>query len=187
MLQICMASSRRYHQQDKYCWSYRLHLVKNDKNVLQNVSSNARASNEISMQPQETLTVRTVCRICPKLTKKKLVWIYWPENSQHSNLKNSISIKLNGKYIYPWKISKATFPKLSSAIIPLSANPTKWSNTLKQIVGKSRRIVCVCLTVLWGWCLKVLCSVHNARFLKYVWTFFDIMHERVKYIIWFDF
>ena len=24
---------------------------------------------------------------------------------------------------------------------PLSANPTKWSNTLKQFVGKSRRIV----------------------------------------------
>ena len=23
---------------------------------------------------------------------------------------------------------------------PLSANPTKWSNTLKQFVGKSRRI-----------------------------------------------
>ena len=24
---------------------------------------------------------------------------------------------------------------------PLSANPTKWSNTLKQFIGKSRRIV----------------------------------------------
>ena len=31
---------------------------------------------------------------------------------------------------------------------PLSANPTKWSNTPKQLVGKSR------LTILWGWCLK---------------------------------
>ena len=27
---------------------------------------------------------------------------------------------------------------------PLSANPTKWSNTLKQFVGR------VCLTILWG-------------------------------------
>ena len=37
---------------------------------------------------------------------------------------------------------------------PLSANPTKWSNTLKQFVGNSRRIVWVCLTILWGWRFK---------------------------------
>ena len=37
---------------------------------------------------------------------------------------------------------------------PLSANPTNWSNTLKQIVGKSRQIVLVYLTILWGWHLK---------------------------------
>ena len=33
---------------------------------------------------------------------------------------------------------------------PLSANPTKWSNTLKQFVGNSWRIVWVGLTILWG-------------------------------------
>ena len=33
---------------------------------------------------------------------------------------------------------------------PLSSNPTKWSNTLKQFVGQSRRIVSVCLTILWS-------------------------------------
>ena len=37
---------------------------------------------------------------------------------------------------------------------PLSANPTKWSNTLKQFVGISRQIVCVCLIILWDWRLK---------------------------------
>ena len=31
---------------------------------------------------------------------------------------------------------------------PFSVNPTKWSNTLKKFVGKSRRIVWVCLTIL---------------------------------------
>ena len=36
----------------------------------------------------------------------------------------------------------------------VSTNTTKWSNTLKQFVGKSRRIVWVCLTILWGWYLK---------------------------------
>ena len=38
---------------------------------------------------------------------------------------------------------------------PLSANPTKWSVTLKQFVGFCWRIVWVCLTILWGWRLKV--------------------------------
>ena len=33
-------------------------------------------------------------------------------------------------------------------------NPTKWPNSLKLFVGNSRRIVWVCLTILWGWNLK---------------------------------
>ena len=37
---------------------------------------------------------------------------------------------------------------------PLSANPTKRSNTLEPFVGKSQRIIWVCLTILWGWHLK---------------------------------
>ena len=37
---------------------------------------------------------------------------------------------------------------------PISASPTKWSNTLKQFVDNSRRIVLVCLTILWDWRLK---------------------------------
>ena len=37
---------------------------------------------------------------------------------------------------------------------PFSANPSKWSNTLKQFVGFCRRIVWVCLTTLWGWRLN---------------------------------
>ena len=36
----------------------------------------------------------------------------------------------------------------------LSANPTKWSNTLKQFISNSLRIVWVCLTILLGWRLK---------------------------------
>ena len=32
----------------------------------------------------------------------------------------------------------------------LSANPTKWSNTLKQLVVCSQQIFCVSLTILWG-------------------------------------
>ena len=39
-------------------------------------------------------------------------------------------------------------------LYPLNANPTKWSNTLKQFVGCCGRIVWVCLTILRGWRLK---------------------------------
>ena len=36
-------------------------------------------------------------------------------------------------------------------LYPLSVNPTKWSNTLKQVVGKSRRIVWECSAILRSW------------------------------------
>ena len=42
---------------------------------------------------------------------------------------------------------------------PLSAYPTKWSNTLKQFVGNSRRIVWVCLAILWHRRLKDYCII----------------------------
>ena len=38
---------------------------------------------------------------------------------------------------------------------PWWTNPTKLSNTLKQFVSCCWQIVWVCLTILWGWCLKV--------------------------------
>ena len=38
--------------------------------------------------------------------------------------------------------------------IPLSAKFTKWSSTLKQFIGCCRRIVWVCLTILWDWSFK---------------------------------
>ena len=44
--------------------------------------------------------------------------------------------------------------KLVIFIKPSSTNPMKWWNTLKQFFGKSRQIVWVCLTSLWGWRLK---------------------------------
>ena len=37
---------------------------------------------------------------------------------------------------------------------PLNVNFIKWSNTLKQFVGSSQRIVWMCLTILWDWHLK---------------------------------
>ena len=53
-----------------------------------------------------------------------------------------------------WAVSEAY-------LNPLSVNPTKWLNTLKQFVGYSRRIVWVCLTILWGWRLKAYLFSQN--------------------------
>ena len=42
------------------------------------------------------------------------------------------------------------FSTNSRLLYPLKTeNLTKWSNTLKQFIGKCRRIVWVCLTILW--------------------------------------
>ena len=49
---------------------------------------------------------------------------------------------------------KRTFIFRYIDIRPLSANPTKWSNTLTQFVSKNRRIVGVCLTIFGDWRLK---------------------------------
>ena len=51
------------------------------------------------------------------------------------------------------KVSKyqtfGTFQDIKQFVFnPVSANPIKWSNTLKQFVSE------LCLTVLWGWRLK---------------------------------
>ena len=48
---------------------------------------------------------------------------------------------------------------------PLSANPTKRSNTLKQFVDCCRRIVWVCLTILWGWHLRVNLQLMRNQFM----------------------
>ena len=37
----------------------------------------------------------------------------------------------------------------------LSANPTKWSNTLKQFVDNNGRVVWIYLTILWDWRLRL--------------------------------
>ena len=49
---------------------------------------------------------------------------------------NSLEFKL--KYI----LDECKLKALQEQVFnPLSANPTKWSNTLKQLVGNSQRIV----------------------------------------------
>ena len=58
--------------------------------------------------------------------------------------------------LWCWLVAKvATFSNCWTLCVTLSAPaPTKWSNTLKQFVGNSRRIVWECLTILWCWHLQ---------------------------------
>ena len=59
--------------------------------------------------------------------------------------------------------------RITVNINSLSANPTKWSNTLKQFVGFCRRIVWVCLTIL---ALGLFFSALKAAFQKIVHNMF---------------
>ena len=54
--------------------------------------------------------------------------------------------KIRRRFIYPLNVN------------PLNVNPTKWSNTFKQLVGKSRQIIWVCLTI-----LKRGCKIWGCR------------------------
>ena len=47
------------------------------------------------------------------------------------------------------------FHHINFQVNPLSANPTKWSNTFKLFVANCERITLVCLNILWGWRLRV--------------------------------
>ena len=72
------------------------------------------------------------------------------QQSQRYNDKARILFKIsNFSRFYPfnWVLTMAFYN-------PLSANPTKWSNTLKQFVRCSQRIVWVRLTILWSWRLN---------------------------------
>ena len=57
-------------------------------------------------------------------------------------------------FFQPHFYEKKSLMVSQSLFDPLSANPTKWSITLKQFFGNSRQIVWVCLTILLGWRLK---------------------------------
>ena len=57
----------------------------------------------------------------------------------------------------PWMLYKLQ-KRVSGAVNPLSANPQKWSSTLKQFVGNSR-IVWISLTTLGGWLLNSLLTI----------------------------
>ena len=68
-------------------------------------------------------------------------------------------------------------------INPLSANPTKWSNTLKQFVGN---FPTNCLTISWNWRLTLSLrrplSYRNLSSKSMDWVLYDngLRHERIK-------
>ena len=63
---------------------------------------------------------------------------------------------------------------------PLSANTTTWSNTLKQLIGYCRRIVSVCLTILWGWHLKDCSPQSTILYIKLQVLSNDFMHSLLQ-------
>ena len=61
---------------------------------------------------------------------------------------------LRSVYIVQISFKETLVTLIFLSIHSLSANPTKWSNTLKQFFGNIRGIVWLYLTILWGWHLK---------------------------------
>ena len=57
---------------------------------------------------------------------------------------------------------------------PLSINPTKWSNTLKQSSANCWQIVLVCLTILWDWRLKGKSNIYG----NFLWGSLSDSHNR---------
>ena len=57
-------------------------------------------------------------------------------------------------YQQVWSVTRDLQKIKMKDVNPLSANFTKWSNTLKQFFGFCRRTVWACLIILWDWRLK---------------------------------
>ena len=82
------------------------------------------------------------------LARKSLMKCYWMLPNTRA-IVFTLSELLRGKPTGRSKIYPPPPRKLG-----LSAYPTKWLNTLKNLVDCCPRIVWVCLTVLWGWYLN---------------------------------
>ena len=77
-----------------------------------------------------------------KASKTLLYCLYWRQKCLPLNIWPA------AERFYFWQ--NVRLDKIWICFSPLSANPTKWSNILKQFVSDSRVIVSVCLTILWG-------------------------------------
>ena len=88
--------------------------------------------------------------------------------------------------MWPWCYTKSWLIGDKVQLVnPLEVNPTKWSNTLKQLVTNSSWIVCACLTMLWDRRLKVFKLGNENRNIKiialylvnYCWNFLNLYLE----------
>ena len=94
------------------------------------------------------------------LRSKSMNWFLYDNGLRHERV-NRFWLKLLNKRLSHaqshWKYVAGNFRfSFLKVLNLLSANPTKWSNALKQFVGKSRQIVWVRLAILWSSRLKVI-------------------------------
>ena len=88
-------------------------------------------------------------KICTVIPSHKCLW-------KNNNMADLVMVFLLRVVFLLWKYV-STSPQTNGEYIlfnPLTANPTKWSNTLKQFLGNRGRIIWVCLTISRGWRLK---------------------------------
>ena len=115
----------------------------NLKGLINNHNQNPETNLKVHFTKEDSLMDSVLNNICcttlQSPAKKNIIQSYLKEFSKKTFKKRYVNFKKSFEY---W------------ALNPLSANPTKWSNTLKWFGGCWRRIVSVCLTISRGWCLK---------------------------------
>ena len=115
-------------------------------------------------------------------------WFLYDNGLRHERV-NRFWLKLLNKRLSHaqshWKYVAGNFRfSFLKVLNLLSANPTKWSNALKQFVGKSRQIVWVRLAILWSSRLKVIEKLLTSqysfaqsqpqKYQKNVWNLFKV-------------
>ena len=101
---------------------------------------------------------KTVSMIqCMKVNRYVYKDIYIKKQLKSIDLYFSIAFCQRTLYIFIWTFYTQVLIHIPIENIwildpfnPLSANPTKWSNTLKQFYGNNWQFFSVCLTISWG-------------------------------------
>ena len=86
-----------------------------------------------------------------------LILLCYTFQRKHQHEQTVYVLKICGLILIDFLPEKNVCEESRDVFNPLFANPTKRLNTPKQFVGKSRRILRVCLTILRGWRSTLFC------------------------------
>ena len=91
---------------------------------------------------------------------------FWIRNSRLENtiLGVMYAVGFDLQYVFSKYKCQGLCWSNANIVLCISVSPTKGSNTLTQFVSSCRRILWVCLIILWGWRIKgyiTQCNINN--------------------------